>query len=315
MVGKDKFNDEFDKKAKKAFPAQIHMLSGCQDIHTSGDVTNVGRFKLPSAQDQAGGACTAALLRMLYAARESACDQDLSWVRLLRSMKQNLKAKGIDHIPQLTSSRLTDVNMPCVFVNPDHPRGTKRAVLIGINYSGQEGELAGCHNDVRNMKVYLETIHLFKPEHILILMDDGIHSPPTKRNIMNAYDGLARQTKAGDTVFCQYVGHGGRVQNKADGFDGTLIPIDFRTSGHISGDDILQELIKPMPSGAFVTYLMDCCHSGTVLNLPYRFTADGDDAVRIERDKNIDFDNLLGGVVYCCFGFFECMVRGDSRVS
>jgi len=94
MVGKDKFNDEFDKKAKKAFPAQIHMLSGCQDIHTSGDVTNVGRFKLPSAQDQAGGACTAALLRMLYAARESACDQDLSWVRLLRSMKQNLKAKG-----------------------------------------------------------------------------------------------------------------------------------------------------------------------------------------------------------------------------
>jgi len=315
MVGKDEFNDEFDKKAKKAIPAVIHMLSGYhQEIQTWRDVPNVGEFKLPSAKGRTGGTCTSALLQMLHAARE--CDHDLSWVGLLQSMRQNLKARGNDQIPQLTSSRLTDVNIPCVFVNPDHPRGTKRAVLIGINYTGQEGELAGCHNDVRNIKGYLESVHLFKPENILILVDDGIHSPPTKRNIMNAYNGLARQTKSGDTVFCHYSGHGGRIQNEANSLAETLIPIDFETSGHISGEDILLELIRPMPSGAFMTYLMDD-YSGTgpVLNLPYRFTADGDHEVGIERDKSIDFDNLLGGVIYCCFGFFECMVRGDSRVS
>ena len=31
-------------------------------------------------------------------------------------------------------------------------RGTKKALLIGINYFGQRGELRGCINDVKNVK-------------------------------------------------------------------------------------------------------------------------------------------------------------------
>ena len=34
---------------------------------------------------------------------------------------------------------------------------TKRALLIGINYFGQNGQLSGCHNDVDNMKNYLKS--------------------------------------------------------------------------------------------------------------------------------------------------------------
>lgn len=33
----------------------------------------------------------------------------------------------------------------------------------------------------------------------------------------------------------------------------------------------------PMKAGVFVTSVMDCCHSGTVLDLPYTFKADGED--------------------------------------
>lgn len=36
---------------------------------------------------------------------------------------------------------------------------------------------------------------------------------------------------------------------------------------------------------------------GTVLDLPYRFTADGD---VMQRMPNFDFDNLLGVAVACC---------------
>ena len=34
---------------------------------------------------------------------------------------------------------------------PDGFEGTRRAVMIGINYVGQEGELSGCHNDLLNV--------------------------------------------------------------------------------------------------------------------------------------------------------------------
>lgn len=44
-------------------------------------------------------------------------------------------------------------------------------------------------------------------------------------------------------------------------------------SGHILDDDIVNMLVKPMPENVTVTVLMDCCHSGTVLDLPYKFSA------------------------------------------
>jgi hypothetical protein len=59
-------------------------------------------------------------------------------------------------------------------------------------------------------------------------------------------------------------------------YDETLIPVDFQRAGQIRDDDLLTHLVKPMSAGVTMTCLMDCCHSGTVLDLPYRFIADGD---------------------------------------
>lgn len=36
---------------------------------------------------------------------------------------------------------------------PDGSTGTRRAVMIGINYTGQDGELKGCQNDVKNVSI------------------------------------------------------------------------------------------------------------------------------------------------------------------
>lgn len=38
---------------------------------------------------------------------------------------------------------------------PEDNEGTKRAVMIGINYEGQEGELSGCHNDVKHVSTFV----------------------------------------------------------------------------------------------------------------------------------------------------------------
>ena len=60
---------------------------------------------------------------------------------------------GYDQVPQLTSSRMINVEGPFKMVNEtDSYTAVRRAVLIGINYVGQQGQLSGCHNDVLNIK-------------------------------------------------------------------------------------------------------------------------------------------------------------------
>jgi hypothetical protein len=170
------------------------------------------------------------------------------------------------------------VNQAVSFTNPQG--GTKRAVLIGINYVGQEGQLSGCHNDVGNMKSFLMNVHGFPESNITILMDDGNHTIPTRANILKAYENLAQSSRAGDTCFCHYSGHGGKLRDENgdedDGYDETLVPVDYVTAGQIRDDDLFQALVSRMPQGVLVTCLMDCCHSGTVLDLPYKYVADGE---------------------------------------
>mmetsp|Transcript_22828 Transcript_22828/g.25979 ORF Transcript_22828/g.25979 Transcript_22828/m.25979 type:complete len:336 (+) Transcript_22828:172-1179(+) len=303
----------YDRQAEETFPAEFHMISGCHDSQTSADVSNLNtQFSLPNPQGRAGGACTASLLSVLYEEHRKGSIDSLSWVNLLRNMRQDLLNKGFDQVPQLTSSRLIDVNKPLELINKssDAAYGTKRAVMIGINYRGQQGELSGCHNDVKNMVEYLKNKQGFQESNMTILMDDGYHTNPTYSNIMNAYRTLVRTSQKGDTVFIHYSGHGGRVRDlngdEDDGFDETLIPVDFKRAGQIVDDDLCKELVKAMPRGVLVTSLMDCCHSGTVLDLPYRFTADGEAMVRQDQ---FDFGDVIGGVVVlcCCFELLGCL--------
>jgi hypothetical protein len=120
-------------------------------------------------------------------------------------MRAVLNNMGYDQIPQLTSSRLIDVKKQ-MFIVPPGATGTKRAILIGINYKGQQGQLSGCHNDAENVAEFLEGVHGFSPANMLRLMDDGIHHSPTKQNIMNAFERITQYCQAGDVVFLHYSG-------------------------------------------------------------------------------------------------------------
>lgn len=111
--------------------------------------------------------------------------------------------------------------------------------------------------------------------------DDGVHEDPTYDNIINAFRRLVAVTEAGDSCFFHYSGHGGRVADtdgdEDDGYDETLIPVDYQSSGQIRDDVVYSELVGRMPEGSTLTCLMDCCHSGSVLDLPYTFKADGEE--------------------------------------
>jgi hypothetical protein len=84
-------------------------------------------------------------------------------------------------------------------------------LLIGINYVGQKNGLSGCHNDVRNIQQYLERVHDFQESDMLVLIDDGMHHTPTRKNIIDAFDRVVKYSQYGDVVFVHYSGHGSQV--------------------------------------------------------------------------------------------------------
>jgi metacaspase-1 len=142
------------EQAQELIPAEFRMISGCKDEQTSADVSNVASFSLPDPAGRAGGACTSAMLKVLYADHTKP-DEDLTFQEVLMAMRGVLSTGSYEQIPQLTSSRPLDMQHPFNIV-PDGFSGTKRALMIGINYIGQQGQLSGCHNDVGNMMEYIK---------------------------------------------------------------------------------------------------------------------------------------------------------------
>lgn len=78
----------------------------------------------------------------------------------------------------------------------------------------------------------------------------------------------------------------------ADGYDETLVPLDYATAGQIRDDDLFLTLIGKMPRDVQLTCVMDCCHSGSVLDLPYTFVGDGEQE-NMTANEDFDFGPLL----------------------
>ncbi|KAI4178956.1 MAG: hypothetical protein L6R41_008122, partial [Letrouitia leprolyta] len=84
--------------------------------------------------------------------------------------------------------------------------GRRKALLIGVNYFGQKGQLRGCINDVKNMSTYLNGNFGYAREDMVILTDDQQNpmSQPTKANILRAMHWLVKDAKPNDSLFFHY---------------------------------------------------------------------------------------------------------------
>lgn len=313
---KEKISDQqtaraaFEEQKPDSMKNDIRMISGCEDAQTSADVSNVNSFQLPDPAGRAGGACTSTLLRILYK-DEHVPEDDLSFTQVLSQMRDDLKEHNFTQIPQLTSSNPIDMETDFDLV-PKTATGTRRAVMIGINYVGHSpGELRGCHNDVLNMKKYIMAVHGFEEENIHVLMDDGEHESPTKDNIIAAYKKIVAESEEGDALFLHYSGHGTKLRDddrneEADGYDEALVPLDYNEgAGMIRDDDLYDILIKPLANGIHMVSLMDCCHSGTILDLPYIFKPDGSTPDGMQLDDSIDLDGLIQQFGGAAVDFFK----------
>ncbi|KAF2242056.1 hypothetical protein BU26DRAFT_164390 [Trematosphaeria pertusa] len=205
--------------------------------------------------------------------------------------------------------------------------GRRKALLIGINYFGQRGQLRGCINDVKNMSTYLNSHFGYKREDMVTLTDDQ-HNPlsqPTKANILRAMHWLVKDARPNDSLFFHYSGHGGQTKDldgdEDDGYDEVIYPVDFRTAGHIVDDEMHRILVSPLQPGVRLTAIFDSCHSGSALDLPYIYSTQG-----VLKEPNLAKEagqgllgivssyarKDIGGMISTASGLFKKVTQGDE---
>ena len=84
---------------------------------------------------------------------------------------------------------------------------------------------------------------------------------------------LIEGCRAGDSLVFYFSGHGKQEvdlnMDEIDGYDEALCPVDFEHEGNILDDEINATIVRPLAYGAKLHAIIDTCHSGTVLDLPF----------------------------------------------
>eukprot|EP01062_Namystynia_karyoxenos_P065931 TRINITY_DN59984_c0_g1_i1.p1 TRINITY_DN59984_c0_g1~~TRINITY_DN59984_c0_g1_i1.p1 ORF type:complete len:465 (+),score=160.59 TRINITY_DN59984_c0_g1_i1:95-1396(+) len=182
---------------------------------------------------------------------------------------------------------------------PVLPDARRRALLIGINYTGQgpDIELDGCANDALRMQDFLarrQPPWPTTPQHMRVLLNERA----TRVAIIEGMKWLVWGARPGDSLFFFFAGHGSQTPDldgdEDDGLDETILPVDFRDpeQGHILDDLIWGIMVKPLPTGCRLTCVMDCCHSGTGMDLPYGLTTTARDWQRYQNGQAIEHQSL-----------------------
>jgi len=162
-----------------------------------------------------------------------------------------------------------------------------RVVLIGINYVGTSAALNGCINDISLIKEHLRSsLGCTESNTEMRILSEVNHDSkflPTRTNIIDALKWLVAGAKAGSRLFFHYSGHGSYVQDKTgeevDRRDETLCPLDYRTAGIITDDELRSLIVDPLPEGAKLWVISDSCHSGSVVDLRQSYHLTMTDAV------------------------------------
>jgi len=176
-------------------------------------------------------------------------------------------------------------------------QGVKYGLLFGLNYNNEpSAKLRGCINDVQNVKQFLIDVKQFN--HIDLYSDDVPSSErkTTGYHIIHEIEKLAIKTheKEIDMVWIHFSGHGCSVRDwsgdEMDGTDECIVPSDFRTNGVVKDDTIKNALLK-FNKRTKVIMFFDCCHSGTIADLRYKYN--DDNSCRVDNKTQCDANVIM----------------------
>ena len=193
---------------------------------------------------------------------------------------------------------------PIVTFNPN-----KKALLIGCNYTGTQHKLNGCINDVNNIRDRLSKKYLFED---ITTMTDKTEVKPTKNNIVEGLKNLLSNNNPGDILFFSFSGHGTNTidtsGDEKDGRDEMLVPLDMDC---ISDDEIKSIIQTHLNKDVTLFALIDCCHSGSILDLRYQYSNNDSDNTISNNQGNY---NTIGNVIMVS-GCMDKQTSADAYIS
>ncbi|KAI0507626.1 hypothetical protein KFK09_013752 [Dendrobium nobile] len=200
-------------------------------------------------------------------------------------------------------------------------RAKKRAVLVGVSYSFKSYQLRGTVNDVKCMRYFLCEKFQFPNDSILMLTEEERDPKrlPTKENIRAAMRWLVWGNQPGDSLVFHFSGHGSQKLDlsgdEVDGYAETLCPVDYEDKGVILDDELNATLVRPLRSGVKLHAIIDSCHSGTVLDLPYlcRTSRVGSFQWEDHTPKSGAFKGTSGGLAICISGCDDSQSAQDTQ--
>ncbi len=160
----------------------------------------------------------------------------------------------------------------------------KKALLVGLNYPNTSYTLSGCWNDVDSLKKLLVEKYGYSPNNILIMKDDGTNADPTASNVLKALNWLLcptcilsnwkncnhlvdNYTGSDRKLFFSFSGHGtyftDQDGDEKDGKDEAIYCKDYC----IDDDMLYKNFVSKVPAGDNVVGCLDCCHSGSIMDL------------------------------------------------
>ena len=181
----------------------------------------------------------------------------------------------------------------------------KKALLIGINYTGTSNELYGCINDVNSIKDRISGQGFTN----INMITDITSKKPTRNTILDEFKNFLINSQSGDLLFFLYSGHGSytidRNGDEVDGRDELIVSCDLQ--GIL--DDELKYLIQTyLKSDVTLFALFDSCFSGSVLDLKYQYLDSLNYDNYTENEKQLD----TPGNVYMISGCTDNQTSADA---
>lgn len=181
----------------------------------------------------------------------------------------------------------------------------KFGLLYACNYKETPYELNGCINDANRSHDWLKTVNKYDN---LQLWTDDTQEKPTRENIISSLMELVSKVKEKDFIFIHFSGHGTQIKDTSgderDEKDEVFVSLDLK--GIV--DDEMATILKAIPKGVNVFILMDCCHSGTIVDLPY--------SIYQGRGYNIaNSNNHFDANIYMLSGCRDDQVSYDAFIS
>ena len=182
----------------------------------------------------------------------------------------------------------------------------KKALLIGINYTGTSNQLQGCINDTNSIKDLI----VKKGFSNVNILTDLTTKKATKLNILEEFKNLLQNSQKGDFLLFFYSGHGSYTIDKngdeKDGRDEMIIPCDLKGIVDDELKNVINTYLKP---DVTLFAMFDSCFSGSVLDLKYQYM----DSLNYENYTENKNDLETQGDVFMISGCTDRQTSTDAQ--